>query len=445
MLTTQRLVSDDSIVKTGRFLDVSRLLSRLHRRTPTGIDRVEFAYARHYLGRDVGECARGLVTTPVNTGLLSRRTVNQLMRTAEARWLASDDLPSNPAWARLRDILAPIEPAQPQAAMAVGPSRDAGDAAARAMIGRAYAEAVVNGVIGRSPHAVAPSWYLHVSHINLHSPARIGWLKSSRLRSMFLVHDLIPLSHPEYFLPGETGRHRTRMETIARQADVVIFNSSATKDAWDGFVAENHLPQPSGAVVPLGTEEVFLKCGPQLHSDVPYFVVVGTLESRKNVSFLLHVWKSWVTSNPHSRIVIVGRRGRHSENAVDLIDRSAALAPSVVQVGELDDAGLAALLRGARALLAPSLIEGFGIPIAEALALGVPVIASNIAAHREVGKDCTEYLDPLDGPAWFRALDDYAASPSPRRENMQRAASGYRSMTWPQHFHVVEKILSDRS
>ncbi len=436
-------------MKHGRILDLSRLLSRLHRRTPTGIDRVEFAYARRYLGGDCSSAyVRGLVTTPVNSGLLSKRTVRDLMRTAEARWLSSVPLSSNPAWTDLCSILkSPIGPEQVRSTIAVRERHETEGTATRAMIGRSYVEATVNGVIGRLPRSDEASWYLHVSHINLHNPARIRWLKTSDLRSMFLVHDLIPISHPEYFLPGEAARHGMRMETIARLADLVIFNSDATKAAWDDFVSAHHLPQPDGVVVPLGTEEVFLRDGPELNSQIPYFVVVGTLESRKNLSFLLHVWKAWVQAspNPRARLVIIGRRGRHSENAVDLIDRSAAMAPTIAQIAELPDAALAALLRGARALLAPSLIEGFGIPIAEALSLGVPVIASDIAAHRQVGGDCAEYLDPLDGPAWFQALEDYVVPSSQRRETMQRAALSYSPTTWDQHFYAVDQILSDRS
>jgi len=338
-----------------------------------------------------------------------------------------------------------VEP--PQSALTKSARDGAGEAAVRAFIGRAYVEATIKGGIGHLPRSEQSSWYLHVSHINLHRPERFRWLISSPLRRMFMVHDLIPLSHPEYFLPGEDARHRARMETIARLADVVIFNSNATKTAWDDFVAEHRLPRPDGNVVPLGTEDVFLQDGPKFHSENPYFVVVGTLESRKNLSFLLHVWKAWVQAspNPRARLVIIGRRGRHCENAVDLIDRSAALAPSVVQIAELSDPGLAALLRGATALLAPSLIEGFGIPVAEALALGVPVIASDIAAHREVGGGSAEYLDPLDGRAWFQALQDYAVSSSERRIAMQRTALGYRPMTWKKHFYAVNQILSGQS
>lgn len=431
-----------------RIVDVSRLLSRLHRRTPTGIDRVEFAYARHYLGRRVKIDAHPLVTTPVNTGLPLRSTVSRLMEVAEERWGTASEPHAD--WQDVVDILqSPIWVKQPRAPKVMSRSGAVRtDRTARAVVRRAYVEATLRGAFGDVPSTDEPSWYLHVSHINLHDPRRFRWMRAAPgLRKMFLVHDLIPVSHPEYFLPGEAARHQTRMATIARLADVVIFNSRSTHVEWSEFIAANKLPAPPGAVVPLGTEEAFLNAGTRLHADVLYFVVVGTLESRKNLSFLLHIWKEWIRSHPipHARLVIVGRRGRHSENTIDLIDRSTALASTVVEIGELEDEGLAVLMRGALALLAPSLIEGFGLPIAEALALRVPVIASDIAAHREVGGDCAEYLDPLDGPAWLRALDEYAAPSSTRRDAMQRATLGYRAMTWEEHLRTVEDILRDRT
>jgi hypothetical protein len=74
----------------------------------------------------------------------------------------------------------------------------------------------------------------------------------------------------------------------------------------------------------------------------------------------------------------------------------------------------------------------------------VPVRASDIAAHREVGQECAEYLDPLDGPSWFEALDDYAEPSSPRRDGMQRAVLGYRPVTWEEHLRAIENILGGR-
>ncbi len=75
-----------------------------------------------------------------------------------------------------------------------------------------------------------------------------------------------------------------------------------------------------------------------------------------------------------------------------------------MEATDLTDAGLASLLTGAQGLIAPSTVEGFGLPVAEALSLGVPVIASDIEAHREVGGKCAVYADVIDGTAWVDAV-----------------------------------------
>ena len=85
------------------------------------------------------------------------------------------------------------------------------------------------------------------------------------------------------------------------------------------------------------------------------------------------------------RLVLVGHRGWENENVIDVLERSRGLAPFLVEASGLSDAGLASLVRGATAVVGPSSVEGFGLPVAEALSLGVPVIASDISAHKEVG------------------------------------------------------------
>jgi glycosyltransferase involved in cell wall biosynthesis len=263
------------------------------------------------------------------------------------------------------------------------------------------------------------------------------------MRRMFMLHDLIPISHPEYFRTDEERRHERRLLAIAKYADVVVLNSNATRDAWQEFVTAQGLQAPSAHVVPLGVEDVFRLNGPKMESRYPYFVVIGTIEARKNLPFLLEVWKQWTANGqaPRARLVVVGRRRSLGESALDLLDRSPALGGSVVEVTELPDAPLAALLRGASALLAPSLIEGFDIPVAEALAAGVPVIASDIAAHREVGGQFIECVDALDGPGWMAAIDEYARPQSSRREMMRSQTGKYRANSWLQHMDAVEGIL----
>ena len=89
---------------------------------------------------------------------------------------------------------------------------------------------------------------------------------------------------------------------------------------------------------------------------------------------------------------------------LDMLDRAPAMRAHVTETGPLPQGDLDALMTGAHALLMPSFAEGFGLPVGEALAAGVPVIASDILAHREVGEDAAVYLDPLDGPAWADAI-----------------------------------------
>ena len=113
--------------------------------------------------------------------------------------------------------------------------------------------------------------------------------------------------------------------------------------------------------------------------------------------------------------MLVGQRGWETENVIDMLDRCPALRGTVIEHNALPDAAMVPLLSGARALLLPSFAEGFGFPVIEALQLGVPALCSDIPALRETGGAVPEFLDPLDGPGWHRAILDYAAPESPRR------------------------------
>ena len=127
---------------------------------------------------------------------------------------------------------------------------------------------------------------------------------------------------------------------------------------------------------------------------------------------------------------------------LDLLERCAALRGPVLELGTLPDSRVTELLAGARALLFPSFAEGYGLPVAEALGLGVPVLCSDLPALREVGGEVPEYLDPLDGPGWRRAILDYAEPDSPRRAAQLDRLRDWRLPDWDMHFAAVEEMLA---
>jgi glycosyltransferase involved in cell wall biosynthesis len=140
-------------------------------------------------------------------------------------------------------------------------------------------------------------------------------------------------------------------------------------------------------------------------------------------------------------LVLIGRRGWENENVIDILERGEALRGHVVEAGEVSDNRMHALMAGARAMLMPSFVEGFGMPVVEALAAGVPVICSDISAHREVGGDAPDYLDPLDGLGWMHAINRYAPQVSPERDAQLERLRHWRAPTWRLYFDIVEELL----
>ncbi len=151
---------------------------------------------------------------------------------------------------------------------------------------------------------------------------------------------------------------------------------------------------------------------------------------------LLHLWRDLAArfGDAAPRLVLLGRRGWENENILDLLDRCAALRGLVRECGTPGDAAVASLLAGSRALLFPSFAEGYGLPLAEALALGVPALCSDLPALRVVGGAVPDYLVPLDGAAWRRAVLDYAdPAPAARAAQLSRLAP-WRAPGWDAHF-----------
>lgn len=392
-------------------LDISRLLRSAPRPVPSGIDRVELAYARHVLalGRPAGRfVARDLWGA---FHIVPRDLTQRLVATLSREWGGGDEPPTR----RIAPLTAQLMRGRVLLGLGRGPFR-------------------------RILRADEPRVFLHLSHTALENPWHIRRMRARGITFVPLIHDLIPASHPEYARPGEAERHQRRIRNTVALADGVIVNSAATAEALAPHLVRR-ADAPPVLVAPLGTDQASVPDVPVPLE--PYFVVLGTIEPRKNHLLLLNLWRQFAARmGPAApRLLIVGRRGWENENIVDMLDRCAALRPTVQELGPLPDRQVAKLLKGARALLFPSFVEGYGLPLAEALALGVPAICSDLPALREVGGEVPDYLDPLDGAAWRAAILDYARTGSPvRRAQLQRLA-GWRAPGWGEHFAAVNAFL----
>ncbi|NNM73572.1 glycosyltransferase family 4 protein [Enterovirga aerilata] len=413
-------------------VDATRLLTRLKHPSPSGIDRVDLAYARCFLTGAPDRLAVGI--GHFGPRILPDRTRDNLVRTIADRW--REELPAerDPVLAELRRRLGG-EPAAP------GPTRSAAAGRLPRLKHEIADQAIKLAGLSWRPAEAAPrdAIYLHTSHLRLDRPEHFAWLeKRPDVRAVFFIHDLIPIDFPEYVVPGEDLRHRTRMATVARHAAAALVNSEAVGARFAAWCADEGVPVPPVTVAPLGVEEVFLRTARQDAAGRPYFVICSTIEARKNHLLLLQVWRelAWRLGAETPALVIVGRRGWESEAAVDLLDRSPALRGHVFEASGLSTGGLARLVAGARALLMPSFAEGYGIPIAEALSMGTPVLASDIPVHREVAGERARYLHPLDGPGWKAAIEELAAGPA------RTAPDGYAPPTWDAHFGIVNHVLA---
>ncbi|WP_105508964.1 glycosyltransferase family 1 protein [Paraburkholderia sp. BL21I4N1] len=374
------------------FLDVTRLLTRLFDGLlPTGVDRVGLAYIEKY-----GAKARAILSERGFSTVLSEHDSQQTFA-----WLLSSIRNRN---------------------------------AIRALIARAC--------LNRLRETRLTGILLHTSHNGMEFSRYYDAMARRQIRSVFMVHDLIPLTHAEYCRPGVDSIHRRRMHTALKRASGLIMNSQATLDSLTAQAQHAGLEQPPCVVARLASGVTQRPLAPR-PLPTPYFVMLGTIEPRKNHWFILHVWRRLVEQLGAAapKLVVIGRRGWECENVVDMLERCHSLKGVVIEESHCSDEQLHAYLQHAQALLFPSFVEGYGMPLAEALALKVPVLASDLDVFHEIADHIPEYLDPLDGPGWLVRIQAYSRANSPERDAQLKRIENFREPTWAEHFEHVDGFL----
>lgn len=261
---------------------------------------------------------------------------------------------------------------------------------------------------------------------------------AGRTPSILTVHDLAGIIYPEYFPDTRIAREQNRALVRATQrANIVLASSQNTRDD----ICQLKYASPDRVrVVTLGVDERQFRhivdseeieqvkrrykiCG-------PYILHVGDLVPRKNLTRLIQVFARLKTTRriPH-QLVLVGKRNYGTRDLFE-IPRKLGVESDVHFPGFAAEDHLPALYSGAAVFAYPSFYEGFGLPLLEAMACGVPIVCSNASSLVEVVGDAAIVLDPTDDGGWYDALDLVIRNGEVGRDLIRRGLLRVKEFSW---------------
>ncbi len=254
----------------------------------------------------------------------------------------------------------------------------------------------------------------------------------TRGRSVVTVHDLSFLRHPETTEARNLRYLTAQIRNTVERADAVIADS-----AFSAREAQELLHVPADKTFPihlgLGTElkrpaaDVMAAARCVLRLDRPYLLMVGTLEPRKNIPFLVEVFER--LGDFDGDLVIAGMRGWKFEPILARMAASSR-ADRIRHLDYVTDEQLPALYAGAEALVFPSLYEGFGFPPLEAMACGTPVVSSRGGSLPEVLGEAAEYVEGFRAEEWAAAVSRILGDGARRGELVSRGQAQAARYTW---------------
>ncbi len=268
-----------------------------------------------------------------------------------------------------------------------------------------------------------------------HSPDFVLPPVNGRIPTLLTIHDLSFLKYPETFPPQLVGFLKLVVPRSIERATHIVADSEATKhdlsELW-------HVPSDKVTVLYSGVNERFqpitdvkkitaVRAKYNL-GDAPYVLSVGTIQPRKNYQMLIQAFKKVAQQHPHS-LIISGGKGWLYDDMMAEIDKQ-ELNGRVRFIGFVDDADLPTLYSAATLFAFPSLYEGFGLPLLEAMGCGVPVITSNASSLPEVVGETAVQLSPHHPQQWTNALLELIDDPTRRTQLVAQGFRQVRQFSW---------------
>jgi len=262
------------------------------------------------------------------------------------------------------------------------------------------------------------------------------------------IHDLGFLRVPSSFSRFFVQRSKILIRGTARRADRIIVGSEYSRQ---DIVTTYGLPPNRVTVLPYGVDPVFYEA--QLPSETelirrrfglrfPYILCVGRLNPRKNLPALARAFARFKTigDRPH-QLVIVGKEDFETTRTMEAV--RAAGGQDIILTGYVPEADLPALIRGAEIFVYPSLFEGVGLPVMEAMAAGVPVITSATSSMPEIAGSAARLVDPTNEDEITAALAALADNPALREKMSVQGRNRAREFSWEAAARRTLEIYTD--
>lgn len=273
-------------------------------------------------------------------------------------------------------------------------------------------------------------------------------LKASHgVRFALLVHDILPVTHPQFVSPDHIPNFKRWLEGMSRSWDLVMTPSRASANALTGYLEERGLPVPPIHPIPFGAgfRSSLDRTAPRRQIDEPYVLYVSTIEVRKNHMLLARVWKRLIAKHGARNVPTLAFAGKLGWEIDDLRAEMAetAHAGGKIRILEyLSDAEIRKAYDDCLFTAFPSLCEGWGLPVSESLAHGKFCVASNATSIPEAGGRFVDYFDPGDEDHAFELIERAIFDTGYRRNRENEIIQNYARTTWTQTAEAVAEMLT---
>ena len=261
-------------------------------------------------------------------------------------------------------------------------------------------------------------------------------------------YDLIPVLFPHYCVGDVAAKFKEYFTNLTWSSSAMLAISRRSEADYKALATDLGMPEIPTRVMLLGNKlpepgddvsnEVQEICGER------FILFVSTIERRKNHEVIykaLHILGERGQLDPALKVVFVGMPGWGVGDLLKDIELDPFTKDHIVQLGHANDAELRALYENCEFFVYPSLYEGWGLPVAEALAFGKFVLASDRGSIPEVGGDLVEYIDPWNASAWAEAIRRYFDDPALVQSRAERIRKEYHPIHWDEAASTVVDLI----